>query len=385
MARKRLLTPGPTMVPEEALLALAKSVGHHRTPEARQMLSQALEGLKDVFRTKNDVILLSSSGTGAMEAAVTNLIPRGGKAIVLEAGRFAQRWSEVCVAFGIEVVKHEVTWGEAINPDDVAALLEKHPDAVAVFGTLMETSTGVAHDIQAIGQVVAASKALFVVDGISGAGVQECRVDEWGVDILIVGSQKALMLPPGLAFVSVSEAAWKQIATVKPQAFYFNLAQYRKKLTDPDTPFTPAHTLIAALCETLKLIRAEGMEKVWKKANVMARACRAGLEAIGIEIFAQRPADGVTAAKFPAGIDEKAFMSKVEKKYGCKMAGGQSHLKGKVFRIAHMGIVDELDIVGVLFAVEMSLHELGYRVELGSAVRAASQVFAETHAVPAGA
>lgn len=383
MPRKRLLTPGPTMVPEEALQALGKQVGHHRTPEARQQLQLALEGLKEVFQTKNDVILFTSSGSGAMEAAVTNTIPRGGKAIVLEGGRFSQRWSEICVAYGIEVVKHETPWGEGINPDEVASLLEKHPDAVAVFSTLVETSTGVAHDVQAIGQVIAPTKALFIVDGISGAACQECRVDEWGVDLFVVGSQKALMLPPGLAFVSVSEKAWKQIATVKPQAFYFNLTQCRKKLADPDTPFTPAHTLIAALVETLKLIRAEGMEKVWARAKLLGRACRAGIEAMGLEVFSQRPSDAVTAVKIPAGLDEKAFMSKMEKKYGCKMAGGQAQLKGKIFRVAHMGIVDELDIIGVLFAIEISLHELGRPVELGSAVRAATQVFAEAQAVPA--
>lgn len=380
MPRKRLLTPGPTMVPEEALLCMAKQVEHHRTPEARQNLAEALAGLKQVFMTQNDVILLACSGTGAMEAAVVNTVPRGGKVIVLEAGRFAQRWSEVCQAFGIDVIKHEVTWGAAVQPNDVADLLQQHPDAVAVFGTLQETSTGVAHDIQGIGQVVAGSNALFVVDGISGTGVQEVRVDDWHIDMLVVGSQKALMLPPGLAFLSVSPAAWEQMSKVDAQAFYFNLSAYRKKLGDPDTPFTPAHTLVAALNECLKLILAEGMEQVWAKARQLSRACRAGVEALGLELFAARPADGVTSVKFPANLDGAAFLKRVETRYGCKLAGGQAHLKGQIFRIAHLGIVDELDIVGALFAIEMVLHEMGHPIEIGAATRAASQVLSESEA-----
>jgi aspartate aminotransferase-like enzyme len=361
---------------------MAKQVEHHRTPEARQNLAEALSGLKQVFRTAGDVILLSCSGTGAMEAAVVNAVPRGGKVIVLEAGRFAQRWGEVSSAFGIEVVRHMVTWGEAIDPADVAKLLDEHPDAVAVFATLQETSTGVAHDIEAIGRVVAPHKALFVVDAISGAGVQECHVDAWGIDMLVVGSQKALMLPPGLAFVTVSEAAWKQIATVQPQAFYFNLSAYKKKLNDPDTPFTPAHTLVAALNQCLKIILAEGMDTVWARARQLSRATRAGVEAMGLEVFAQRPADGVTSVKFPEGINGSAMLKRIEKRYGVKLAGGQSHLQGKIFRIAHLGVVDELDVIGALYAIEMTLNEMGHHVELGSAVRAAGGVFREDE-VPA--
>ncbi len=378
MPRKRLLTPGPTMVPEEALLEMARQVGHHRTPEARQNLAQALAGLKQVFCTEHDVVLMSSSGTGAMEAAVVNTIPRGGKAIVLEAGRFAQRWGEVCQAFGIEVVRHLVPWGQAVEPDDVARLLEEHPDAVAVFGTLQETSTGVAHDIEAIGRVVAPHQALFIVDAISGAGVQECRVDDWGIDMLVVGSQKALMLPPGLSFVSVSPAAWAQIDRVEPQAFYFNLKSYKKKLGDPDTPFTPAHTLVAALNQCLKLILAEGMPTIWTRARRLAQATRAGVEAMGLELFAARPADGVTSVKFPEGLAGAAMLKTVEKRYGVKLAGGQAQLKDKIFRIAHLGVVDELDVIGALYAVEMTLSEMGHPVELGSAVRAAAGVLRES-------
>jgi serine---pyruvate transaminase len=381
MPKKRLMTPGPTQVPEQALLTLAKQVTHHRTPEFVALFAEVLSGLKEVFDTKGDVIVLTSSGTGAMEAAMTNLVPRGGKAIVLESGVFSQRWSNIAEAFGIDVVKHQVPWGEAVEAEDVAKLLEKHPDAVAVFGTLMESSTGVGHDIQAIGQAVAPSRALFVVDGISGAAVMECRTDAWGVDVLVVGSQKALMLPPGLAFVTLSPDARRQLDLVKPQAYYFDLKQHLKKIeSGPDTPWTPAHTMIAALADNLRMIKAEGIEKIWARSKVLSKATRAGLEAIGLEIFAQRPADGLTSVNLPAGVDGSAFLKRLESRFGIKVAGGQGHLKGKIFRIAHMGILDELDILGTLSAIELVLDEMGKHVELGAGVAAASRVLAEAAA-----
>jgi aspartate aminotransferase-like enzyme len=250
MPKKRLMTPGPTQVPEAALLAMARQVTHHRTADFRSLFAEVQSGLQYVFQTANDVVVMTSSGTGAMEAAVVNLVPRGGKAIVLEAGVFAKRWADICQAFGIEVARLPVTWGQAVEPEAVGRLVADHPDAVAVFGTLMESSTGVGHDVAAIGQAIraAAKKSnrpapLWVVDAISGAGVMECRTDAWGIDVLVVGSQKALMMPPGLTFVAVSEAAWQQIDRIAPQAFYFNLKLHRQKLHDgPDTPWTPANT-----------------------------------------------------------------------------------------------------------------------------------------------
>jgi aspartate aminotransferase-like enzyme len=384
MLKKRLMTPGPTQVPEQALLTLARQVTHHRTPEFVALFGEAIAGLKYVFQTSADVVVLTSSGTGAMEAAMVNLVPRGGKAIVLDAGRFAQRWGEIAEAFGIQVVRHQVRWGDPVNPDDVATLLEKHPDAAAVFGTLMESSTGVGHDVKALGQVVGPSNALLVIDGISGAGVMECRTDEWGIDVLVVGSQKALMLPPGLAFLTVSEAARRQIQSIQPQAFYFDLRQYLKKIHEgPDTPFTPAHTLMAALAENLKQIRAEGIETIWARSKRLSRATRAGIEAIGLEVFAARPADGLTSVRIPQGVDGSAFLKRLETRFGVKVAGGQAQLKGKIFRIAHMGIVDELDILGTLSAIELVLDELGHRVELGAGATAATRVLAEAHSTAA--
>ena len=382
MPKKRLMTPGPTEVPEPARLAMARQVAHHRTPEFRALFADVLAGLKYVFQTDDDVLVLTSSGTGAMEAAVVNLVPRGGKAIVLESGVFSRRWSDICTRYGIQVVRHAVEWGQAVEPDDVARLVAQHPDAVAVFGTLMESSTGVGHDVQAIGQAVADSNALWVVDGISGAGAMPCLVDAWGIDVLVVGSQKALMTPPGLAFLTVSEAAWRQIEQGQPQAFYFDLKFHRDKIRSakpgkgPDTPWTPANTLIAGLAESLKLMRDEGIENVWTRSALLSRAAIAGMEAMGLEIFAARPAEGMTAVRMPPGIDGPACLKRLESRFGVKLAGGQAALEGKIFRLAHFGLVDELDIIATLAAIELVLDEVGHHVNLGSAAAAASRVIA---------
>ena len=309
MSKQRLLTPGPTEVPEAALLSMARQVTHHRTPEFRGLLAEVFAGLKYVFATENDVLVLTSSGTGAMEAAVVNLVPQGGKAIVLESGKFAERWRKIGEAFGIHVVRYEVPWGAAFEADEVARLLQEHPDAVAVFATLLETSTGVGHDIEAIGRVVGPSKALLVVDGISGVGAMECRTDAWGIDVLVVGAQKALMTPPGLAFLAVSPAAWKQIESIRRPAFYFDLLAYRKSLSQSDTPYTPAIPLVKALAESLRAIRAAGIERIWARTKVLAQAMRAGIEALGLRLVAARPADGMTAVYFPEGWMASAFWS----------------------------------------------------------------------------
>jgi serine---pyruvate transaminase len=393
MPKRRLMTPGPTQVPEPARLALAGQVTHHRTADARATLAEVLDGLRYVFRTKNDVVVLACSGTGAMEAAVVNTVPRGGKAIVLEAGVFAKRWSDVCEAFGIEVVRHQVPWGHAVRPVDVAQLVAAHPGALAVFGTLMESSTGVGHDVQAIGQAIRSARGanarppLWIVDGISGAGVMRCETDEWGVDVLVVGSQKALMLPPGLGFLSVSDAAWGRIEETQPQAFYFNLLAHRKKLhgagnETPDTPYTPAHMLIAALRENLKFIREQGIENIWARAELLSAATRTGIAALGLKMFAERPASGLTAVQFPSGIDGSAFLKRLEQRFGVKLAGGQGHLKGRIFRIAHLGVIDELDVLSTLAAIELVLHEMGMTVTLGSAMTAASHCIAASQLQP---
>jgi len=379
--KQRLMTPGPTQVPEPSLLAMARQVPHHRTAEFRQLLAEVRDALKYVFQTQNDVLILASSGTGAMEAAVANLVPQGGKAIVLESGKFSERWTELCTTFGGQVIRHQVPWGEPFDPHDVARLLEQHPDAVAVFTTLMETSTGVGHDIEAIGRVVGPSKALLVVDGISGVGVMPCRTDLWQIDVLVVGGQKALMVPPGLAFLTVSAAAWRQIESFQRPVFYFDLLAYRKAMQKPDTPFTPATALIVALAENLRVMASEGIEAIWARGELLSQATRAGVAALGLSVFPARPAAGMTAACLPEGIDGNAFTKRLHSRFGVRVAGGQGPLKGKIVRIAHLGIIDELDILATLAAIELVLVEMGGNVKLGTGVGAASRVFAAATAV----
>jgi serine---pyruvate transaminase len=374
MKKPRLMTPGPSPVPEDVLLEIAKPVIHHRSSEAVAIVAEVVESLKYVFQTRNDVLILASSGTGSMEAAVVNTVPSGSKAIVLDAGWFASRWGVLCKTFGVEPIVVPTEWGQPIDPDRVATALREHPDAVAVFGTLSETSTGTGHPVEAIGRVVAASQAIFVVDGISGVGAMECRTDEWGVDVLCVGSQKALMMPPGLAFLAVSPKAWSKIEAFDSPSYYFNLKLARKSMNDFATPFTPAHTLIAGLKVALNRIKAEGIENVWTRHRRMSQACQAGVRALGLELFSSKPAEGMTVFRVPEGLKDAAIRSGLSERFGITTIGGQDRLKGQIVRIGHMGYMDEIDIVAGLAALEMVLHDLGHSVEPGSAVTAAQQV-----------
>ena len=374
MVRHRLMTPGPTPIPESARLEMAKTLEHHRTPGFRRLLAEVLEGLKYVFDTTNDIAVLTASGTGAMETCVVNAVPRGGKAIVLDSGKFAERWADICEAYGITAIRYKVPWGKPFEADEVARLLAEHPDAAAVYATLCETSTGVGHDIEGIGRAVATSDALFVVDGISGVGAAECHMDAWGIDLLAVGSQKALMSPPGLAFVAVSETAWQRIESIERQAFYFDLAACRKALADCDTPWTPSRPLLSALAASLRQIRTEGIETIWRRTATLAHATRAGVEALGLRLVAERPSEALTAAFLPQGVDAKAFLARLEGRFGVKLAGGQGPFSGKIIRIAHMGQIDELDVLSTLSAVELVLAEMGQSVKLGSGVAAAGRI-----------
>jgi aspartate aminotransferase-like enzyme len=375
--KQRLLTPGPTPVPEETLLELAKPMIFHRTPEFRALLGEVLADLQTIFVTKNPIIPLTSSGTGALEAALANSVPAGAKIICLIAGRFGERWKSLATAFGIESVNVTVPYGQAVQPDQLAKALADHPDAVAVCSTLSETSTGVGHDIAAFGKLVAKTPAILLVDGVSGLGAMECRTDEWNIDICCTGSQKALMMPPGLAFLSVSDKAWKTIdKNANPRTFYFDLKKAKKNLESNDTPYTPAHTLIRAMKVSLKKILAEGIENIWARQKRYSEAARAGFLAIGLESFAVQPNTALTVVKMPANIDSTALLGKLEKQYGLKLANGQDTLKGKIIRLAHMGYVDQFDILAAIAGVELVLKEMGHPVELGSGLAAAQRVFA---------
>ena len=377
-AKYRLMTPGPTPVPDEVLEVLSRPVRYHRSDEARGILRQAIEGLRHVFQTNQEVVLLTSSGTGAMEAAVVNTLTAGSTALVIESGKFSQRWSSLCQSVNARIHTLEVPWGKHADPQELTETLRKHPEIEVVFATLCETSTGGVHDIKTLAQVVGETSALFVVDGISGVGADGCYMDSWGIDLLVAGSQKALMMPPGLAFVAVSSKAWERIQQNPARGYYFDLCRYRDKLSIPDTPFTPAHTLIAGLASCLSRIQQQGggIEHVWERTEQLASACRSGIEAMGLKLFASRPSAGVTAVQVPEQIDGIALLARLRERFNLVPAGGQEQLRGRIVRIAHMGYTDALDVVTALAGLELVLYELRYPLSLGEGGQAALQVFA---------
>ena len=375
--KSRLLTPGPTPVPEETLLEMARPVPHHRTPEMKQILAEVLRDLQTVYCTKNPVIPLTCSGTGGLEAALVNSVPAAGKAICLIAGKFGERWKSICKAFGIEAVSVTVPYGQAVQPAQLEKALADHPDTVAVCATLSETSTGVGHDIAGFGKLVARTPAILLVDAISGLGAMECRTDDWQIDLCVTGSQKALMMPPGLAFVSISDKAAKAVdKNPSPRAFYFDLKKAREKVKEPDTPYTPAHTLLRAMRLSLKRLVGPGIENVWAENARNAAAARAGFQALGLAIFPSQPNNALTAVSVPSGIDGSDLLKRLEKKYGLKLANGQDQLKGKIIRLAHMGYIDQFDVLAAISGVELVLAEMGHPVEPGKGVAAAQRALA---------
>jgi aspartate aminotransferase-like enzyme len=374
MIRKRLFTPGPTPIPPEALAAMARPIIYHRSPEFEEVLAEVREGLKLVFQTASEVILLAASGTGAMEAAAVNTLARGDKALVIRGGKFGERWGEICAGHGIPFEAIDVEWGRAVDPGRVADALGRHPEIRAVLATHSETSTGVLHDLQAIADVVRPTPAVLIADCVTSLGVTDVPTDAWGLDVVVAGSQKALMIPPGLAFCALSQKAWAAAARSDLPKFYFNLAAEKKSLLKNQNAFTPAVSLVVALRETLARIRAEGLPHVIARHERLAAATRAGVQALGCELFAERPTPAATAATPPAGISASALVKSLRADHGITIAGGQDRLKGKIFRISHMGCVDGTDIVAVLGALERSLARLGAPIRLGDGVRAAQEI-----------
>lgn len=368
--KARLFTPGPTPVPEETLLELAKPVGYHRSAEAKAILKEVSDLLKEVFQTAHPVVTLTSSGTGGMEAAVNSLLAPGERAILLSAGRWGDRWKGVLKAHGADIALTSVPYGKAITPEMLAAALAEHPDAGAVFATLSETSTGVGHDIEAFGKLVAETPAVLVVDGISGVGAMECRTDAWNVDVMVSGSQKAFMLPPGLAYVSVSPKANAKMDATPARGFYFDLRRALAKLAESDTPFTPANTLIRAQLVSLRRMKSEGIEALWARHAITAAACRAAVQAMGLKLFAERPGNGLTVIAVPEGLDGTAVLKAMEKTYGYKLADGQDDMKGKIWRLSHMGYVDAFDVLGAISALELTLNAMGQSITVGAGVAA---------------
>ncbi|MBN1343995.1 MAG: alanine--glyoxylate aminotransferase family protein [Phycisphaerae bacterium] len=378
MNKLRLLTPGPTSVPAEALLEMARPVEHHRTPEFRAMFKQVTEDLQYVFQTANTVLTVTGSGTSAMESAIVGTCPPGSKALVVRGGKFGERWAEICAAFDIDHVACDVEWGHGAKPEMIEDCLSKDPSITTVIVTHSETSTAAVSDLEGIARVVRqrGDDILLIVDGITSVGAIPVRTDQWGVDVVVTGSQKALMLPPGLACLAVGDRAWKRVDSFSSRSFYLCPKAYRKSMADFDTPYTPNNVMIRGLAVTLKMIRDEGIENVWARTALLARATRAAAEAIGIKVYAADPSDSVSALCMPEGIDESKLRKTVRQRYGVHLAGGQGKLKGNVIRISHMGYVDALDTIGAISAIEMVLSEMGHDLKLGSGAAAAMTVIA---------
>ena len=377
-----LLTPGPTPLPPQVREALGRPIIHHRTSQYRALFKRVLQGMQAAMQTTNAVVCLTSSGTGAMEASVVNLLSPGDEAIVVLGGKFAERWQHLCKAYGIMATTVPVAYGDAADPTQVAAALKAYPNAKAVFATLCETSTGVVHDMQRIAAVTRESRAVLVVDAISGLLADECQTDRWGIDVVVTGSQKGLMLPPGLAFMSLSQRAWALVDQALSPRFYTDLRLYKKALTDDDTPFTSAVSLVIALEEALKIVQQLGLSRRLERCAAMAQATRAGVEALGLTLFAKRPSNGVTAVNVPAGVDGKQLTKIMYDQSHVMVAGGQGEMAGKIFRFAHMGYISPEDILAGLTALESALTALGYKgATAGAGVKAAQAVFGQASLV----
>ncbi len=372
MIKNYLLAPGPTPVPARVLLAMAQPLIHHRTPQFSAIFAEAKRGLKEVFQTEQDVLMLAASGSGAMEGAVTNLFSPGDEVLVVNGGKFGERWSKISAAFGLTVTELRVEWGRGAAVDDVRRLLDQRPGIRGVLVQASETSTTAVHPVEAIAELTRRRDVLLVVDGITAVGVFDIPMDRWGIDALITGSQKALMLPPGLAFVALSERAWTRVKQAKLPRFYFDFAKERENLGKDTTAWTPAISLIIGLRESLAMIREEGLPQVFARHARMAAATRAAAGALGLSLVApDSPSPAVTGIYTPGDVDGGKLVAYLRDRMGVTFAGGQDQLKGKIVRIAHLGHIGAFDVVTAIAAFEMALRHFGHDVTLGRGVGAA--------------
>ncbi len=374
MRKIRLMAPGPTPVPEKVLLKMADTIIHHRTPQFQAVMKNVNTKLKKVFQTENPVITMSSSGTGAMETSIVNFLSAGDKTLVINSGKFGERFRDICKAYGVDCMTYDVESGLAADAGKVEDILKKNPGIKAVYGTLCETSTGVVNDIEAIGKVISGTDAIFIVDAVSGLSADKFLPDAWGVDAVVSGSQKGLMLPPGLGFISVSQKAQKLMETSKLPKYYFSLKAALKSYAKDDTPWTPAVSLIMGLDLVLDMLLNEGIDNVLARHAKLAHVTREAVKAVGLEVFAKRPSNAVTSVKVPEGVDGKALVKTMRDREGITIAGGQSELAGKIFRIAHLGYMDQYDTIATISCVEMVLSELGYKLTLGKGVARAQEL-----------
>lgn len=374
----RLLTPGPTPLLPSAVRAMSAPDMHHRTKDFIDVSVKVIKDLQYLYGSDNQVALFASSGSGAMEASVSNLFSPGEKVIICQAGKFGERWTKLAKAFDLEAIVIEEPYGSVVEPEQVEKALQENPDVKGVFVQASETSTGVAHDIEAMGKIVAKTDALFIIDAITGLGTMPLDIDGWGLDVVIGGSQKAVMIPPGLAFASVSAKAWEKEKIAKNRYFYFSLKAHAEGGLDGNSPFTPATSLMLGLGASLEYIREVGRENLIANAQLLAKASRAAAVALGLELFAKKnPASSVTAIRSPEGIDSGKIVKGFRDDFGAIIANGQGTMKDQIFRIAHLGYFDFPDLFGTFAELELILAGLGHDVQFGSGVAAVQKVYAE--------
>jgi aspartate aminotransferase-like enzyme len=377
MIKHYLLSPGPTPVPNEVALAMSETMIHHRTPQFNKIFDQARQGLKKLFGTKNDVLMLASSGTGAMEASVANLFSQGDKVLVINGGKFGERWLNIANAFGLNPVELKVDWGQAVRVDAVDKQLKAHPDLKGVMIQASETSTTVLHPVREIAKLIK-NGPLFLVDGVTAVGVVSIPLDEWGLDVLVTGSQKALMLPPGLGFIALSDRAWERTKQATLPRFYFDLNLERKNQQKGSGAFTPAVSLIFGARASLEMMQREGLDRVYARHARMSRATRAAATALGLKLLApDSPSPAATGVYLPDGIDADQVLDYLRDHMNITLAEGQDQLKGKVIRIAHVGYMGAFDVITAVAALEMVLRKFGVELPFGKGVAAAEEVLME--------
>jgi len=377
MKKERLLTPGPVMVPEEVLLEMARPMQHHRTSWYRDMHKELHGLLQYLFQTKASCLTLTGSGTSAAEAAIVGCCPAGHKALVVENGKFAERWGKVCATFGIAHTVLPIAWGHGAKVADIQKAMDADGEIDTVIVVHSETSTTALSDVEGIAGLTRQRGALSIVDGITAVGAIPVKMDEWGVDAYVTGSQKAMMLPPGLGFAAIGDRAWERIDSGTTPTLYNDLKPFRKSLETWDAPYTPAVTLVRGALHVLRGVKERTLEKIWAETATLAAATRAAAKAMGMDTYATDPVDSVTAMVLPASVDEPKLRKTMRERFGFQIAGGQGELKGKIARFSHMGYLDAFDILGALSAMELSLAHQGYGVTIGSGIAAAQKVFAE--------
>jgi len=372
MYKKLLLAPGPTPLPQEVKIEGAKDIVHHRDPESKKVLGKCMENFQWLLGTTGDVFLLASSGSGAMETAVQNVVSPGDKVIVVNAGNFGTRWLKMTKAFKANVIEIGKTWDKIVTPEELKKVLDENPDTKAVFCQLSETSTGACSNVKDFAEIVSKTSAITVVDGVSGVGVVPLYMDDWKIDVVVGGSQKGLMIPPGLAFIAVNKKAWKMVEECKQSRFYFDLTQYKKHVDSGNmTPWTSAITIVNQANVAFDMIRSEGKEEMWKRYSKLAVAVRQAIHALNLELWSECPGDAVTAVKIPEDLKDGGKIPAIMRDdFGITIAGAQGSYKGKFIRIGHMGAMDFYDELCCISALEKTLYKLGWKFELGAGLTA---------------